>query len=794
VIQNFFSLAFRKLARHRDYTFLNVLGLALSVGCSILIFVVLNHHAHFDTYHKNAARTMRIVMDIKTETVFPFSGTPLPMAEALRNECPFVEKAAMRKDQDEVMISIAKADGGKDKYKEEETFAWVESSFFDILDLPFLLGNASSLDEPNTVALSEELAGKYFGTIEGAIGKTIQLDNTIDLRVVGVLKNLPKNTDYKQELLASWATLKSNPKLAGDLTSWEGASGGNFCFALLKKGHSFGEMDAVMASFRENHPHPEAKELFNYKALPMIGMHFDMDYGAGIDSKNLWALGMIGLFLILTACVNFVNMATAQALSCGREVGVRKSLGSTRGQLFWQSMSETALIVGISLIVGFILSRLGLPYLNHWIKEDLAFDDSVMGILVVFTIILGIVLTFLAGFYPGILQSRFNPINALRGNGELPGKGRFSIRRVLVTTQFIISQILIIGAAVITSQMRFAQDADWGYRPGAILTLEIPDPGNKHTLQRNLAQISGVKNVSLCYQPPASSSNDFTGVTFDNRPKPEEWIANNKPADANYLETFGMTLVAGRNLLPADTVREYMVNETFVKKLGFASPMEVLDKKLSLGTIKGTIVGVVRDFHNWSIQEEIAPIAFSTYSENYVTCAVHLAPGNPTQTLAKIKAEWEQLYPEFYYSQQFMDERLGEFMEMETMLLRLVNTFAVIAILIGCLGLYGLAAFMVTRKRKEVGIRKALGATISNVLWLFGKEYFRLIFLAFVIAAPIAWFAMNNWLQGYAYRITIGAGVFIISLLITVGIAVLTVGFQSVKAALANPVKSLRSE
>ena len=793
MLQSFFSLAMRKLAKHRDYAILNVLGLALSVGCCLLIFTLLRHHIGFDTYHPDADRLMRVVMDIKTETPFPFSGVPLPMADALRNECPLVETVAMRRDIGDVLVSVPNKQGGHDKYKEEGKFAWVEPSYFELLQLPLLRGSLESFKEPNTAVLAETLAKKYFGSTD-PIGKVVRINNQTDLRVVGILRDLPKTTDYKEGFLGSWPTLKTNLEFAPELDSWAGASGGNYCIFRLKKGHQPEEMEAVMDSFRARHPHPDSKELFHYKVLPLLNLHFDTDYGFDVNKSYLWALAMIGIFLLVTACVNFVNMATAQALTRGREVGVRKSLGSTRGQLFWQFMAETGLIVAASLLVGFGLARLTLPYLNTWLKVDLVFDGALLAQLVPFAILLGLLLTFLAGFYPGWMQARFNPVVSLRGQNTIPVKGHFSLRKVLVTTQFFISQTLIIGAAVISAQMRFAQDADWGFRPGVVITLEVPTQGNMNALKRDLSALSGVKSVSLCYQPPASSSNNFSGVGFDGRTVPEKWLVNNKAADANYLETFNIDLIAGRNLNPADSVREFVVNETFVKRMGAASPEEALNKQMSVGQSKGPIVGVVRDYHNWSLQESIPAIAFSTFSMDYGVCAVQLRPGNPSATLDQIKAVWERLYPDHYYAVQFMDERLAEFLEDEMTLLRLINTFAGIAIFIGCLGLYGLATFMLARKRKEVGIRKSLGASVGNVLWLFGKEYAKLIAVAFLLAVPVAWWAMNNWLQDYVYRITIGLEVFAVSLLATVAIAVLTVGIQSVRAALANPVKSLRSE
>lgn len=793
MIQNYLSVALRKLAKQRDYALLNVLGLGMSVACGILIFALIRHHLSFDTYHKNGARVARVVMDVRTEVLMPFAGVPAPMAKTLRAECAFLEKTAMCSGYDEMYVSVVNPLGNRDKYKEEENFAWVEPEYLDILDLPLLRGEASALAEPNTVILSEKLARKYFGDTD-ALGQTLRLNNKTDLRVVGILHNLPVNTDYKREILGSFETLRNSAPTTSGLDSWAGARGNNYCLALLQKGHDIGELDRFLSIIKKKYPHPESPDLFHYKAKSLLDLHFDTEYGFGISKKYLWALGLIGLFLLITACVNFVNMATAQALTRSREVGVRKSLGSTRRQLFWQFMFETGLIVAASLFLGFLMAWLALPYLNQWLEHELRFDAPSLMAMAIFLVVMGVVLTLMAGFYPGLMQSGFNPATALKASSDVPKAGGFSLRRVLVTTQFTISQILIIGVVVVSAQMRFAQESDWGFRPGAVLTLEVPEPSNMNSLREQLSQISGVKSVSLCYQPPAAGSNNQTGVRFDNRPDGEPWLANDKPADSHYLETFGLQLVTGRNIQPSDTTREFLVNETFIKKLNLASPDEILNKKITVDQITAPVVGVIRDFHNWSLSDPISPIAIGSRAEDYRTCAVQLNPGNPAPVLAQIQEVWERHYPNHYYEHRFMDERMADFMEAETMILRLVRTFAGIAIFIGCLGLYGLAAFMVTRKRKEVGIRKTLGASVSGILWLFGKEYTRLIVIAFVFATPFSWWAMNAWLDDYTYRISVGAGIFIISLLATLTVAVLTVGVQSVRAALANPVRSLRSE
>lgn len=794
MIYNYLLIALRNLRKNSSYSLLNVLGLGLSVACCVLIFLMVQHHLSFDAFHKKADRIARIVTDIQMETVTPFRGVPNPMSKALRTEFSFVEKTAMYAGRGEALISVPNASGIPDKYKEEDLFAFVEPELFDILDLPIVQGDAAALREPNTAILTEKIARKYYGHTD-VIGKTFRYDNEVNFRVVGILRDLPDNTDYQNEILVSWVTRNNMPQHSPYQDNWGGITGGNYCLALLQEGHNIADLVAAMPAFRKKYHHPESEMLFQYKPLALTSLHLDRDYGGGRIAKSyLWALTCIGIFLLITACVNFINMATAQALKRAREVGVRKSLGSTRSQLFWQFMFETSLIVAAAVTIGVAMAWLFLPYLNTWMEQTIHFSGPGRLPLIGFIAAISLAVVFLAGAYPGLVQARFQPVVSLRGHADGQQAGGFSLRRILVTTQFAISQILIIGAAVVTAQIQFARDADWGFRPGVVLTLPVPEKTKMNVLREQLSAISGIKNISLCYQPPASRSNNQTGIQFENRPEGEPWMVNFKSADVHYIETFDLQLVAGRNLQPSDTIREYLVNETFVKKLNLASPEEVLNKKVNIDGISAPIVGVLRDFHNWALSEPISAISVSTYADSYSTCAVELQPGNPAPVLAKIKEVWENNYPDYYYECTFMDEQMTEFLESENIIMQLIRIFAGIAIFIGCLGLYGLAAFMVVRKTKEIGIRKTLGATVPGILWLFGKEYIRLIIIAFVIAAPVAWWVMNAWLEDYVYRAPFGPGIFVVGLVSSFLVAFLTVGFQSIRAAIVNPVKSLRSE
>ncbi|MEZ4967360.1 MAG: ABC transporter permease [Saprospiraceae bacterium] len=795
LLQNYFKIAVRNLRNHRVYTLLNVLGLGLSVACSVLIFLLLRHHLSYDTYHEKRDRIGRVVTDVNLEAIMPLSGVPNPMAKALREEYSFLEKTAMRAGNDQAIISVPTASNIPDKYKEQDVFAFAEPELFDILDIPLKTGSAEALREPNTALITERLARKYYGDAD-PIGKSFRLDNKMEFRVAGILKDLPDNTDYHDEILASWITRKTYPPASGALDNWGGVNSDTYCFVLMQPGHSIDELNGAMPEFQKKYQHPDRADLFMFKTLPLTALHFNGDYGEGVEKHFLWAMGLIGLFLLITACVNFINMATAQALGRAREVGVRKSLGSTRKQLFWQFMFETGLIVVAGVLAGTGMAAIGLPRMNALMESTIRMGGGSLFPLVLFLILLATLLIFLAGAYPGVVQARFQPVDSLKGVVQARQKGSLSLRRVLVTAQFAISQILIIGAAVVTAQMQYAQSADWGFRPGAVLTVPVPlhDQARMNTMRQQIASIAGVKNTSLCFQPPASGSNNQTGVRYDTRPEEEAWIVNSKPADDRYLATFGLQLVAGRNLQPSDTAREFIVNETFVKKLNLASPEEVLHKNITIDGVTAPVVGVVHDFHNWTMSQPISAIVICSNAASYESCAIELESGNPAPVLAQVKKVWENTYPEHYYEQMFMEERLGRILQKEDIFFRLTSTFALIAIFIGCLGLYGLSAFMVARKTKEIGIRKTLGASVPNVLWIFGREYVRLLLIAFLVAAPIAWWAMNAWLADYAYRASFGIEIMGGSLLLSAAVALLTVGVQSVRAALANPVRSLRSE
>lgn len=794
--KNYLKIAWRNLKRNKAYAFINTMGLTLGIACAIIIFTVVSYHLSFDNFHKNKDRIFRITTEFHQETVSYSTGAPAPLGKAIRNECTFADKVARIVDPHKVLISLPREKEIK-KFKETDGFAFTEPVFFDIFDFPLLLGDKKTmLSQPNEALVTEKIARKYFGSVSNAMGKTIRYENKVDFTVKGVLKDPPPNSDVKQQIFVSYHNLKEfRGDLAGD-SSWDGVYSGTKCYVLLKPSITTAQVSQALSGIIKKYYNSKDQLVWKFQPQPLSDIHFNADLGGYADKKYLWALSLIGLFLIITACVNFINLATAQALNRSKEIGIRKVLGSVRSQLFWQFIAETALITIAATITACCLAQLAIPYLNRLLDSDMQLHLFNKPQVPLFLVALTVLVVFLSGSYPGLVLARFQPVLSLKGKLSQKHIGGFSLRRVLVVTQFTISQLLIIGAIVIASQMHYSKTADMGFNKEATVLVSMPtqDQAKMSTLRAKLATVPGIEGISFCLAPPASNSNNTTGVRYDNRAEQEPWYVNMKNADDQYLSTFGLKLAAGRNIFPSDTMREFLVNETFVRKLNLRSPQDVIGKQISVYGKTFPVVGVVKDFYLHSFHEEIEAVCITPSYWNYINCAVRLNGHNMRSSLSAMEKVWNEIYPEFVYEYQFVDDSIAEFYEVDTIMLRMVELFACIAIFIGCLGLYGLVSFMAVRRTKEIGVRKVLGAGVQHILWLFGKEFSRLLLIAFAIAAPLAWWTMSLYLQDFKYRIQIGAGIFVLAILCTFVIAALTVGYRSIRSALVNPVKSLRAE
>ena len=804
MFQNYLKIAYRTLLRYKAYTALNVLGLTLGMTCAILIYMMVSFHLSFDGFHKNTDRVVRIVSYFhSSEGEFYTPGVPAPLGDAARTEIPPLEKVSMVYNENSVTVALMEGGVATKKFKEDNGGVFfVEPDLFSILDLKILKGNIQDLKQPNIVFLTEKIAKKYYGDTD-PMGKILRFDARLNVKVAGIVQDFPSNTDIRGSIIASYATRSTySPDWEKYMKNhWGGINSSTQCYALLKPNTTVAQVQKLTPNFMAKHytTAEERKSRLLY-IQPLSDIHFNDNYTGVIPKRMITTLGIIGLLLLITACINFVNMATAQALKRSKEVGVRKVMGSSREQLFWQFIAETAIIVIMAGVISYILSSILFPFLSNWqeglIGYRMIFSELIdlrFGLIFMLTILL---VVFVSGSYPGFVLSGFNPVVALKGKISTQSLGGVSIRKALVVTQFVITQILVIGTIVVSSQMNHFIKSEMGFKHDAILQMPVPqhDAVKLQTFKTQLKSLPSIQKATYVWTPPMSQSHNTTDVKYDTRQESEKFSLNTKFADEDYVSLYGIKLLAGRNIAHIDTMREALVNEELVKRLGEKSNDKVLNKILEFNGKKVTIVGVVKDYHVMTLHEKIPPMAITSRTDMYQTVAVKMNMADAQNTIKKLDKIWSDTFPDFVFEYEFYDDAIGKMYQMETAMLGLIQAFALIAILIGCLGLYGLVSFMVAQKTKEVGVRKVLGASVGQILWLFGKEFTFLILIAFIIAAPAAWWVLNGWLQDFEYRISIGFGVFGVAIFVTGMIAVITVGWQSSRAAWANPVKSLRTE
>ena len=800
MFKNYLRTAFRNLSRNRSYAFINVVGLAVGVAACLLIFLVIQYEKSFDNFHKNKERIYRVAVRYNGPDGITYGrGSALPAGKQLRLDYPQLQKVAsiMGSQGDQLTIVDEYNRPTESKFKEQGLF-FAEPQFFEIFNFPFLAGNPSTaLSAPNTAVMTQQAAEKYFGDWHTAIGRSVKYRSNKICKITGILKNMPDNTDFPLQVVISF---KSN---RGDSSQdWVSTYGDLNTFVVLPSDLPADRFGSSLLSFGQKHIPAEYAKKQAFILQPLATIHFDKRFGnfnyRTFSKELITALSLIGLFLLVIACINFINLATAQAVNRAKEVGVRKVLGSRKFQLVWQFLSESFIITIAAVAIAFIIAFSVLPLLNQLLqtKVTLHFTTTVL----LFTASVTILVTLLSGLYPAVVLSGFNPITALKNKFTSKTIGGISLRRGLVVLQFTVAQTLIIGTLIVVGQMDYFKTASMGFDKEAIVTIPIPNDSISQTklneLRIELQQQPGVKNVSFGTFSITDNAHWDSDFTFDNATRPTDFSADLKWADANVFKTYDLKIVAGRPYEQSDTVREFVVNETTVKKLGVRNPQDIIGKKISFwdGQLKGTVVGVVKDFNGNSLAEPMAAVVMSTWKAIYQTIAVKLQARQSKPTLAAIEKLWKAAYPEYVYEYQFLDEKIASFYKQEDQLSQLYKVFAGIAVFISCLGLYGLVSFMSVQRTKEIGIRKVLGASVLNIVYLFSKEFTLLIGIAFLIATPVAYYFMNSWLENFSYRISIGISIFILTILASITIAWLTVGYRAIRAATANPVNSLRTE
>lgn len=803
MLKNYLKVAWRNMVRNKAFAIINISGLAISIAASLLLFIIVRYELSYEKFQTNYSNIYHIPTSINFPDGISYNpGIAVLALDALRTGMPDVQFTGINiADGSQVMIPTGNAENSR-KFIEDKGFYLCEPQFFNIFSsYEWLAGDKNVLGNPYSIVLSKTTAEKYFGSWQNAVGKTLRVNSMLDAKVNGILEDGPMNTEMPVNIILSYATLQHNGESFGYNKDWGSVGSNNQVFALLPTGMSAAVLDKRLQAFSKEHYTGGNAKKINF-LQPLSEMHFDTrfsSFDAPVVSKStLWTLSLIGVVILVMACINFINLSTAQSVQRSREVGIRKVLGSNRWHLFRQMMGETAMIVGFALVLAIGLVYLALPHIKSLasINEELSvFTGTTIGMLTG----LCIVVVLLAGIYPSLVLSGFNPITALKNKMVSAGKGSISLRRSLVVLQFCISQVLVMATLVAISQMDFVNKTDLGFVKEGVLVLTGSNDSVSLTklvsFKQQLLALPGVQSVTESSDPPSSGNRSQTNFAFDHKPDEVNQVTT-KFADTDYLRTYGVHLLAGRNFSASDTLKEVLINQTLVNKLGIKNPADAVGKEIRIGGDNKwlTIAGVMADFKTSSLRNGVYPLAIGTLKDQYYSTGIKLHTSDLHAAQDAIQKVWNKTYPDFAYSATFFEDSINKFYEQENQLSLLYKIFAGLAIFISCLGLYGLVSFMVVQKTKEVGIRKVLGAGIGSIVFIFSKEFTLLILIAFVIAAPVAWYVSSNWLNHFAYHVDIGVGIFLLAVVSSVVIAWITVGYKAVKAAVVNPVKSLRSE
>lgn len=801
MFRNYLKTAWRNLRRRQSYTAINITGLTVGIAACLLIFLVVQYETSFDTFHAKKDRIYRLI-SFHTKPSLSFeTGVPFPLPEALRLDLPQLPGIATILRNEGSLFSA-----GNKKFKEDGTY-YAGPAFFETFDYGWLAGDKkTALAEPNTVALTRSEADKFFGDWRQATGKIIRYKSNTNLKVTGILEDMPPNTDFPLKIVISYASMRvKGGENYSNQQNWGLTLGDNYCFITLPPGADARVYERQLDAFLKRHNPGDYKKGLRTQLQPLTAMHYDtrLDIFTGhpFSKQLLNAISLIGLFLLLIACVNFINLATAQAVNRSKEVGIRKVLGSGRPQLVVQFMSETGIITLCAILLALAVSWLALPFVNSLLEIRLGAQFMLGPVVLAFLGLLWLAVTFLSGFYPAMVLSGFNPISALKNKFNKVSSGGISLRRALVVMQFCIAQLLIIGILVMISQLNYFKSKSLGFDKTAVITVPIPGDSLSKTrmafLGNELRKQPGVRALSYSGYSPVDEDGWLSGIHIDHSPKETDFAANLKWADADHFKLYQFTFLAGHPYAASDTLSGYVVNEALVKKLGLASPQQAIGKTIGLWDnrhFNGPIVGVVRDYNVGSLKDAVPPVLMANQKSLYGMLNIKIGQADLKATLSGIESKYNTAFPDALFEYHFIDEQVARFYKTDTQLSRLYQVFAGIAIFISCLGLFGLVSFMAVQRTKEVGIRKTLGASVSHIVYLFSKEFTLLVLVAFAISAPVGWFLMHKWLESYAFRIQLGPGIFVLAVVLSVAIAWLTVGYKAVKAALVNPVKSLKSE
>jgi ABC-type antimicrobial peptide transport system permease subunit len=819
MFKNYLKIALRGFGRHKLFTFINVVGLSIGISAAVVIYLIVHFDFTFDKFHKDGDRIYRVVTNYTYSGDAGFnSGVCGPMGGAVKTQVTGIDVVApfFTLGQPDVFIP-----GNTDvpvRFKNQENIILADGNYFKIFEYKWLAGSVQqALDAPNQVVLTSDQAKKYFPTLsyDQMIGKIVTYD-TLKTTVTGIVQTIKENTDFNFHDFISYTTNQANKTIADQLqlTKWGATNSESQLFVKLSPKTTTAHIEKQINDIFSKNYKERAGVSHSYHLQPLSDMHFNENYYNFFDDRiasktTLYGLLAIASFLLLLGCINFVNLTTAQATQRAKEIGIRKTMGSSRKQLILQFLSETFFITLVAVIISIVLAPLILKLFADFIAPGISANLLGQRDLILFLVVLTVVVSLLSGFYPAILLSGYNPIMVLKNQSvSNSSKSRNAyLRKFLTITQFIIAQFFIMATILVSKQIYYVMHKDMGFKKDAILIISAP--WKNLTIKKNKLLIDYIRSIpqvslaGLGGLPPSEDGSNSTESTYRDGKKEVKIELDEKYGDENYINVYHIKLLAGRNLRASDSTSGFLINETYARLINPQHPLEAVGKQIEKfnGDKTMQVIGVVGDFNQMSLHESITPLAILEGNQTYNYARVHVAlkpetpGGNEWKTaIAQMGTYWKQIYPDDDFDYKFFDDNIAKFYVSEKQTATLLAWATGLSIFISCLGLLGLAIYTTNQRTKEIGIRKVLGASVAQIVTLLSTEMVSLILIAFVVITPIAWWAMNKWMQSFADRTTISWWIFVLSGVGMIITAVFVSSFQTVKAAIASPVKSLRSE
>jgi len=795
VIRNYIKIAFRNLWRHKGFSLINIIGLAVGMTACFLIFIFVTFELSYDKFNQNFDQVYRLVTDIKSpQEVLHWSSASAPMGPALQQ------------DYSEDVKDYARVFGGSflvvngDKKFQENNIIFTDPSLFKIFTFPFVKGNPNTaLSVPFSIVLTESMAKKYFGT-DDIIGKSLRLDGKRPVNITGVVKDVPLNSHFNFDMAMSASTMEKMKLI--NMQEWGNFS--NFTYLLLPKGFDAAKLQAKLPNFLHRHiTDDQRKHGYNYTIFlqPLKDVYMDDFRGAPVNGSksNVYIFSIIAVFILLIACINFVNLTTARASERAKEVGIRKVIGAFKDQLAIQFLGESMIIALVSFVFAFVTSLLLLPLFNELAGKTVSESVFAHGyIFILFGISLAIGL--LAGIYPSFVLTSFSIISVLKGRFSTSVRGIF-LRKGLVVLQFTISIVLIVGTIVVYNQLNYMRNQSLGFDKDQMAVIDFSGDSTVQSqadaIKNELRDVNGVVSVSGSSNTPGNGNSVGYSQVENSSGSMQSINLNLYDIDFDFMQQYGLKLAAGRGFstaFPGDSTKSFVINETAAKELGYKRPDQAVGKRFSQWGRTGQIVGVVKDFHFQSLQQDVKEMDLRINPHNINVFTVKIKGGNIPNTMAALENKWKTLVPQRPFSYSFLDDNFNKQYVNEDRFGKLFLNFSILAIMISCLGLLGLASYSTLQRTREIGIRKVLGASVPGIVNMLSKEFLILVAVAALIAFPIAWISMHIWLKDFAYKVDIGWWVFAVAGILACFIAIVTISFQAIRAALANPVMSLRSE